>query len=135
MAGRKAEIERAGARLVFVGNGSPKFAASFADREVPGCLVLTNPSLDVYRALNLKRGVLATLGPKSILAGAAATLRGRTQTAVQGDPWQQGGLVLMMPDGRLPFIQRNQSAGDRPDLRGALESLAAQALAVPAKQA
>lgn len=124
MAGRKAEIEAAGAGLAFIGNGSPRFAASFQAREVPGCVVLTSPSLDVYRALGFKRGVLATLGPRSILAGAGASLRGRRQTARQGDAWQQGGLAVLMPDGSLPFIQRNDSAGDRPDLEGALRALA-----------
>ncbi len=111
---------------MFIGNGSPGLARRFRDREVPGFTVLTDPSLNSYRALGLKRGVLATLGPASVLAGVRASLRGLRQTSLQGDAWQQGGLLLLMPDGQVPFIQRNENAGDRPELDAALVALAAQ---------
>jgi hypothetical protein len=123
LAGRLAEIRAAGAELVFVGNGSPDQAARFAAGEVPGCTVLTDPSLAAYRALGMVRGVLPTLGPASIAVGVGAALRGRRQSALQGDPWQQGGLLLLGTGGRVLFVQRNRNAGDRPDLDSALRAL------------
>jgi len=123
LAGRLEEVRAAGAELIFIGNGRPDQAADFARREVPGCTVLTDPSLRAYQALRMVRGVRATLGPASIAAGVGAALRGRRQTRLEGDAWQQGGLLLLGPGGRVLFLQRNRNAGDRPDLDGALAVL------------
>lgn len=121
--GRLADIKAAGADLVFVGNGSPQQARHFQERQVRGCPVYTDPRRDLYRVLGMRRGVTATLGPKSIAAGIRSTLKGHVQTSVQGDPWQQGGLLLLRPGGGIGFLQRNQTAADRPDLKAALAAL------------
>jgi hypothetical protein len=126
LVGRLEEIHAAGAELVFVGNGRPEQAAAFASREVPGRTVLTDPSRRTYRALGMIRGVLPTLGPGSAVAAFGAALWGHRQTPVEGDPWQQGGLVLVGRGGRILFFQRNRDAGDRPDLDGALAALGAE---------
>ena len=122
--GKLAEIEAAGARLVLVGNGSPEQAAGFA-KQFPGVTILTDPSRDSYRALGMRRGVAATFNPTSLLSGVGAALRGNRQTSVEGDPWQQGGLLLLGPGGQVLRLQRNRSAGDRPDLDKALRALGA----------
>ena len=123
MRDRRSEIERAGASLVFVGNGSTTLARRFRERHVPGCTVLTDSSLNSYRQLGLRRGVMATLGPKSLLAGLRSSAQGHRQTALEGDPWQQGGLFVIVPGGELIFEQQNQDAGDRPQLDAALAAL------------
>ena len=123
--GRLDEIRKAGAELVLIGNGRPDQAAAFARDEAPGVTVLTDPSLRTYRALDLRRGVLATLGPRSALAAASAFRRGHRQAATAGDAWQQGGLAVVAPGGRIVFVQRNRDAGDRPDVDGALAALRA----------
>jgi hypothetical protein len=123
LAGRLDEIHAAGAELVFIGNGRPDQAARFAEREVPGCRVLTDPSRQVYRALGMLRGVLPTLAPGSVVAAVGAALRGHRQTSVEGDPWQQGGLLVLGRGGEILFLQRNRDAGDRPDVDGALAAL------------
>ena len=120
------EIRSAGADLILLGNGRPDQAAAFARDQAPGVTVLTDPSLRTYRALGLRRGVLATLGPGSAIAAAGALLRGHRQTATAGDAWQQGGLAVVGPGGRLLFVQLNRDAGDRPDLEGALSAVAAE---------
>lgn len=121
--GRLDDIRAAGADLVFVGNGRPDQARAFAERETPGATVLTDPSLLSYRALGLRRGVAETLGPVSALASVGAVLRGHRQTRLEGDAWQQGGLLALAPGGRIVFLQRNRDAGERPDLEGALDAL------------
>ena len=123
---RLAQIRAAGARLVFVGNGRPDQARSFAQRDVPGCTVLTDPSLESYRALGFRRSIVATLGVGSALGALRATLRGRRQTRTEGDAWQQGGVLVLARGGRVIFLQRNRDAGDRPDLAGALAALEAE---------
>ena len=123
MRGRLDEVRAAGADLVFVGCGTPAHAASFQRGHVPECSALTDPTLEAHRRLGLRRSVFAALGPKSVLAGARATLRGHPQTWRRGDPWQQGGLFAVVPGGELVFAQRNSDASDRPDLDGALTAL------------
>ena len=50
MRGRRAEIEAAGARLVFVGNGSVAHARRFREKHVPESEVYTDPELTAYTA-------------------------------------------------------------------------------------
>jgi hypothetical protein len=121
--GRAAEVRQAGAELVFVGNGSPEQARAFQQRRVPGDRVFTDPELSVYRGLGMRRGVGATLGLRSLIAGAQAYRAGFRQEGTQGDPWQQGGLLALARGGRVVYEQRNRSAGDRPDLEAALAAL------------
>ena len=126
MRGKLPEIRRAGVQLVLVGNGTLEQARAFQDRYAPGVAVYTDPSLRAYAALGLRRGVAATLGPASAVAFVRAHARGHRQGAIEGDPWQQGGLVLMAPGGRALYVQRNRHAGDRPDVDGALAALVAR---------
>lgn len=113
----------AGARLVLVGSGTPAHARHFGEREAAGLEVLADPSLETYEALGLKRGVGATLGPRSVVAGARSMLRGHVQGKLRGDPWQQGGLFVVAPGGEILFAQRNADAAERPRLDAALKAL------------
>ena len=129
MRGRRAEIEAAGARLVFVGNGSVAHARRFREKHVPESEVYTDPELAVYTALGFRRSVTATLGPSSAIAFARASLRGHRQTSIEGDAWQQGGLVVMAPGGELLHVQRFRDAGGRADVGAALQALGASSRA------
>jgi peroxiredoxin len=115
------EVHSEGAELVFIGNGSADQAAAFARDRVPGCPVYTDPSLTTYQALGMTRSVRATLGLRSVLAGARATLQGHRQASLQGDPWQQGGMFVVARGGKVVYSQLNRSAADRPDLDAALQ--------------
>jgi hypothetical protein len=117
------EIRTAGGELVLVGNGSPEAAARFERDHAPGITILTDPGLAIYRELGLKRGVAATMGPRTWGAAARALARGHRQTALEGDPWQQGGLFVLAPGGHIVFGQRYDNAGDRPDIEGALRAV------------
>ena len=126
MRGRRDEILRAGAQLVFIGSGTVPQARAFQARYAPDCEVYTDPKLTAYTALGFKRSVAATLGPASTLAFVRATARGHRQTSIEGDAWQQGGLLATAPGGRLLYIERNRGAGDRPDLDAALKAFVAR---------
>ena len=123
MRDRREDIERAGARLILVGNGSVAHARRFRERLAPEVEVYTDPGRRSYEELGLRRSVAATLGPASAAAFVGATLKGHRQTSIQGDAWQQGGLLVMAPGGGILFLQRNRTAGDRPQIDAALLSL------------
>lgn len=123
MRSRSGDIRASGADLVFVGNGAVQFAKHFKEREVPGFEVYTDPSRVSYQALGLKRSLLGTLGPRSLLAGVRATGAGHRQTTVEGDAFQLGGIFAVARGGEIRYSEIHSSAGDRPNVGAALASL------------
>jgi len=119
------DVREAGAEVALVGNGSVQAAASFQRDRVPEFSVFTDPSLKTYQELGMRRGVRATLGLSSMIAAGRALLRGRRQTSVQGDPWQQGGTYVVARGGLIVYAKPNRDAGHRPDLEAALAALRA----------
>jgi len=109
---RIGELEAAGAKVYVIGNGSPSFIAGF--RETTGWQgpIYTDPSLAVYKAAGLKRGVLATLNPRGAIRSIATLRRGFRQGRTQGDSWQQGGVVVIAPGGDVLWTHASEGPGD-----------------------
>lgn len=125
MRGRRDDIRAAGAELIFIGNGAIHFARNFAEEQVPGFEVYTDPSRESYMALGLKRTLLGVMGPRSLLTGFRATRAGYVQKSVEGDGMQLGGFFAVAPGGRIVYADIHSSAGARPDVDAALRALAA----------
>lgn len=106
------EIRATGAEVHVIGSGTPNFIAGF--REVTGFQgpVYVDPSLEAYRVAGLKRGVAATFGPRSLLRGVRTMARGHRQGRTQGDPWQQGGTLVIKPGGEVLMAHASQGGGD-----------------------
>ena len=105
-------IRARGAELVVVGNGRPEHAADFRATHDLRFPLYVDPELRAYAAAGLERGVLRTLGPRALAAGWRAFRAGYRQGMTQGDPWQEGGVFVIRPDGTVPFAQVSESAGD-----------------------
>jgi len=117
------EIRARGAELVIVGNGRPEHAVDFRDSERVENPLFVDPELRAYAAAGLKRGVVSSLNPL-VFGNAIRALRaGKRQTAVQGDPWQQGGVFVIRPDDRVDFAYVSEAAGDHPDPADILAAL------------
>ena len=114
MRGIKNEIEAAGARLVFIGNGATAFARHFRDTFVPDCEVLTDPSTASYALLGAPRGIWITLGPRSWPAIVRALRGGFGQSRTQGHAFQQGGVAIIDSNGRVRWSYVSRFAGDNP---------------------
>ncbi len=121
--GELKQIRERGAELVVVGNGRPEHARDFKDRQKITCPLLTDPALEAYRAAGLRRGLISSLGPRSMLHGLRALTGGNVQTTVKGDPWQQGGVFVITPAGKVLFTQRSKEAGDHADPADILAAL------------
>jgi peroxiredoxin len=128
---RQDEIVALGARLVFVGNGEARWAREFADKECPGCRILTDPKLASYRVIGARRGWSTSVGPRSLAAGIRAFRRGFRQTAVRGVADQQGGVLAVLPGSRVAYIYISGSAGDHPPVDDVLAALRAALRRVP----
>jgi len=113
----KQQVLDAGAELVLVGNGGPNFIAGF--REATGFTgpIYTDPSLKVFEAAHLERGVFTVFNPAALGRTVGALRRGFRQGRTQGDALQQGGVIAIATDGRVLWHHISHGPGDnaRPD--------------------
>jgi len=122
---REAErIHERGAELVFVGNGNRHFADGFRKDFAITTPIYVDTKREAYRALGMKRGL------RSIIASAVAwksVLRawkgGFRQGSTQGDPWQLGGVLVVLTGGRVAFLHRSADAGDHAPVGAILAAL------------
>ncbi|MBA3819898.1 MAG: AhpC/TSA family protein [Deltaproteobacteria bacterium] len=94
-------IHATGAEVFVIGNGSPSFIEGFREHTKWAGPIYTDPALAVYKAAELKRSVMRTIDPRGIGKGIGAFLRGARQGAIQGDAWQQGGVLVVAPSGEI----------------------------------
>jgi peroxiredoxin len=122
---RLPELERAGVRVVLIGNGDKRYIEGFseryglADKRVE---VVTDPSLASFRAAGLQRSWWATHGARAMLDTARGMAKGIPHRAVEGDSTQQGGVLLVDGRGVLRFYHRNESIGDHPTANELVEA-------------
>lgn len=114
-----------GARLVVIGNGWPAMAKSFAAHAgLPGTMtLLTDPTRESYRAAGLQRGVLMTLGPRGWRAFIRTWKKGFRQGRTAGDPWQQGGALVIAKGGEVLYRHLSTGPSDQADPRVLISSL------------
>jgi peroxiredoxin len=117
------EIEAAGARLIVVGNGQPRFVSDFRRTTGFEGLLYTDPTRSAYRACGFNRGVSATVNPTTAKNAVRALRGGFRQGKTQGDPWQQGGVVAIAPGDEVLRIERVRRAGDVINLDAAIDAL------------
>lgn len=109
-----ADFDQAGARLVAIGNGTPTMAKDFVDRFGIGFDVFTDPDRETYARAGMKRKL--GLGLSTMKGALRALKEGHVQGRTQGDPFQQGGVVVVKPDGSTPFHHVDDQAGEDVDL-------------------
>lgn len=119
------ELLKHGARLAVIGNGWPAMAKAFASRAgLPESVtLLTDPTRQSYLAAGLKRGVLLTLGPRGWLPFLRTWKKGFRQGRTAGDPWQQGGAVVVGKDGKVLYRHVSVGPSDQADPRALVSAL------------
>jgi alkyl-hydroperoxide reductase/thiol specific antioxidant family protein len=119
-----AAIEARGGRLIMIGVGNRHFADGFR-RELGLTVPLyVDTARNSYRALGMKRGVWATLlSPATWRNMVRAWRAGFRQKGIKGDPWQQGGVLVVWPGGRVAYRHLSQSSGDHPPVAEVLGAL------------
>ena len=105
-------IRGANAELFVIGNGSPSFIEGFRDETKYDGPIYTDPSLAAYNAAQLKRGVAKTFDPRGLFGAVKAFADGRRQGRTQGDPWQQGGVLVVAPTGDVVWHHVSGRSGD-----------------------
>jgi len=107
-------FDDAGARLVLIGQLTPRHAAHFRRRQEITLPVLADESRISYKAAGAKLGSITDLlGPKVIAKGALTTLRTRkVQGRTIGHPAQLGGVMVIAPDGEVVLKHMANDASD-----------------------
>jgi peroxiredoxin len=111
IAGRVAAL---GVDLVVIGNGSPRSIPAFREGTGWSGPLYSDPELEAYRAAGMKHGLFA--GFKLVSNAVRAFRAGLKQGKVDGDPFQQGGAILVTPAGEVAYAYISATGGDHPPL-------------------
>jgi hypothetical protein len=113
-------------RTVLVGNGSREHLAAFVERHAltrAPVEATTDPTLAVYAALDLRRSVWATVGPRALAETVRAIGAGHPLRRVEGDATQQGAVLLVDAEGVVRFFHANRSLGDHASASDVVEAV------------
>jgi peroxiredoxin len=108
------QFEAAGARLVLIGQLTPRHATHFRRRQNIGLTVLADNERASYGAAGAKMATVRELiGPGVLAKGVLTSLRtGKAQTRTIGHPAQLGGSMVVAQDGRIAWSHMSKDAGD-----------------------
>lgn len=119
----KDEIDSRGVEVVVVGNGTPQHAKMFREDDGIPFTLWVDPELQAYRAAGLRRGLTAVFSRRSLGHSVRAMKAGFRQTKTKGDPWQNGGVFVITPQGKTMYEQISAEAGDHAPLADVLAAL------------
>jgi AhpC/TSA antioxidant enzyme len=110
------KFDAAGVRLVVIGQGRPEHAREFMktlDVDLP---MLVSGDRAAHRAAGTKVGTLGELlGPRSVLKGIRRSASDRVvQGRIVGHAAQLGGVLIVKPDGSIPYVHLAEDASDNP---------------------
>ena len=125
LAPRLHELTRLGLRVIYVGNGEPRYLDAFIERnaiDLSAVEVVTDPSLAAHRALELPRSFLSTYGPRALFGLTRALVRGFRQSTIEGDLYQQGGVLVVDREGQVAYLHRARATGDHAPTNDVVEA-------------
>jgi prostamide/prostaglandin F2alpha synthase len=108
------EFDDAGARLVLIGQLTPRHAAHFRRRHELELPVLADDQRESYKAAGAKIATMTELfGPKVVAKGALTSARtGLFQGRTIGNSAQLGGALVIAPDGAVVWSHMSEDASD-----------------------
>lgn len=111
--------EKAGAKIVFIGNGAHELIKMFKqDLNMTDATLFTDPTLNSFKAAGLKRNLFSAFSPKSLMNAHQLDKEGHkhgVRTKESGDLWQLGGIVAIKPGSVVTYQYISDAVGDYPD--------------------
>lgn len=107
------ELKARGVDVVVIGSGEPRYARYFVENEKLEMPVYSDAERVTFRAAGLKRGFFRMFNP-GVIAKAVKTIGKHRQRKTMGDAMQQGGILVVRPDGTVPYSYVSKYPGDHP---------------------
>ena len=110
------QFEAAGVRLAVIGQGTPAHAQDFQRAQKVDLPMYVDRRRETYRAAGTKIATFSELlGPGVTLRGIRQSVRGGVrQGRTIGHPAQLGGVMIVKPDGTVPYAHLSEDASDNP---------------------
>ena len=103
-----------GLNAVVIGNGHPYMAQGFVDELQLPFEVYSDREAQAYQLAGMQRNF--GLNVTSVKHAWRSYRSGNRQTGVKGDPWQQGGVIVVNTEGQVIETLSDKSAGDYIDI-------------------
>jgi len=103
------EFDAIGVRIMGVGNGTHEEAREFVAEFGITYPVFSDPSREAFAAAGMQTRF--GIGLSTFKHAKRARSQGFSQGRTQGAPFQQGGLLLMSPEGKRLFMHADRIAG------------------------
>lgn len=118
------EIKAAGAEIVAIGTGNADYAKAFiAENDIP-YPVLIDERAEAAKIASIKRGkMLDLIGPKQLVGGTRALLRGHRQGTRGRRVDQLGATFVINPEGQILFQHRAAGADEHAPLKKVLHAV------------
>ena len=113
---RQDELNSLGVTLAFIGNGTPAMLEDFKTSLGLDVPVFTDPSRKTYAQLGFKRGLSTVFTPRVLASAVRAWRSGFRQKKTQGDPVQQGGVLVLREGGHAEYAFASEAAGHHPPI-------------------
>ena len=114
---RVKEIEEGGARLVLIGQATPRHAAHFRRRQEIELPILADEHSVTYEAIGTKRTVSGLMKPNVIASGFAKAIKNReVQGRPVGDVQRLGAAMIIAPGGEVVYKHHADDAADNPPI-------------------
>jgi hypothetical protein len=126
---RVERVRQAGGEIVVIGSGTPNFIAGFREQTGWTGPLYSDPELASYRAAGLRHAMWRNFTPVNAVFAVRALARGNFQGRTQGDPSQQGGVLVIVPPGRIVYEHTSKLAGDNAPADEVADALAGGASA------
>jgi peroxiredoxin len=121
-------LRACGIGFSIIGSGTPNFVEGFKERMGIDAPVFSDAKLASYQALKMKRGLFTMIDPR-IVKNWIIPFKYR-QRRTMGDALQQGGVLVVTPEGEVTYEYKSEYAGDHPKPSVIVEAaLAAKTLA------
>jgi len=106
------QLDALGFDLAIIGNGTAPQLDSFLKAHPTTIPMYTDPKRRSYQRFELIRGFGGWAGLRMASNGLRAIMGGHRQGLTAGDPFQQGGVIVVEPTSAIRFAHRDQTAGD-----------------------
>ena len=118
-------VRALGAALVVIGQGTVEEARAFSAEQAVDVQIVTDPTRQAYCAMEMRRSRGSVLSARVFRRALRAWGRGFRQTRPAGDPFQQGGVVIIDGTGVERYVFISREAGDHPPPEDILAALRA----------